>query len=181
MKLHRKLDRKLKLAQEVFELTREVKVNAARAIAAVHDGRKVTLDRKKKRKLDSVLKKHPEALVFSGSNAMLAYQEYGEAAMLISIVKNNRLAKVDIPPASYLTALGDVTGELKRRFLEELINGNETEAKRLLRHAVKIKNELSTYDYPDYIVPGLRRKKDQARYTINSMLETLAKSHSASK
>lgn len=181
MSLKSDLDKKSKLAQTVFDLSRLVKVNACKVAAAVHDGRKLSIDEKNKKKLDRLVTKNPQVLLFAGNKIMLAYQEYAESKILVSIVKDNKIPSLDVPAEVYLTGLGDAVGELKRKFLEELVSGNVKEAKRILKHAIKIHDMLGAYDYPDYIVPGLRRKKDQTRYQVNSMLEVLAGSHSANK
>ncbi len=174
--LREELDRRHGIVQDAFELAHQLKVSAARSAAALHDGRTEKLDEEAKKSLDELVRKEPFLMGPAGGQIMLAYQEYAETKILLSIVKNGKMPDVDVPPESFVTGMGDAVGELKRRFLEELVAGDREEAKRILDAALEIHDKLKAYDYPDYLVRGLRRKKDQARQQVNSMLEALAKS-----
>jgi len=180
MKISAELDKKSKLANYAFELSRKLRVSASRAIAAVHDNRIEAVDEAAKKRLDDLTAKAPFLFSVAGSQIFVSYQEYAEAKMLLGIVKNDRIPAIAVPPEALLTGMGDAVGELKRKFLEELIAGNRTKAKKLLDHAKKIHDELSLYDYPDSIVPGLRRKKDETRIQVNSMLEAYLSSQRGS-
>jgi translin len=52
---------------------------------------------------------------------------------------------------------------MRRRCLDELRRGNTTEAERLLEAMDEIYDLLVTFDFPDAITGGLRRRVDQLR------------------
>lgn len=99
-----------------------------------------------------------------------AEQEYAEATVVLSLITRRKIptpGEVGVEPANYLTGLGDVTGELRRHILDLVREGSPTEGEPFLAAMEDIYYLLCTFDYPEAITRGLRRKKDLAR----SMLE----------
>lgn len=68
-----------------------------------------------------------------------------------------------IPYPAYLNGLCEAASEMRRRCLDQLRHGDTTEAERLLGAMDEIYDMLGTFDFPDAITGGLRRRVDQLR------------------
>jgi translin len=66
----------------------------------------------------------------------------------------------------YLTGLADVVGELRRAVLDVLRSENVEHAETYLHHMESIFESLVALDYPNALVPDLRRKCDVARSLV---------------
>jgi len=64
---------------------------------------------------------------------------------------------------AYLNGLCEAASEMRRRCLDQLRHGNTAEAERLLEAMDDIYDLLGTFDFPDAITGGLRRRVDQLR------------------
>lgn len=64
---------------------------------------------------------------------------------------------------AYLNGLCEAASEMRRRCLDELRRGNTVEAERLLEAMDEIYDVLGTFDFPNAITGGLRRRVDQLR------------------
>jgi translin len=64
---------------------------------------------------------------------------------------------------AYLNGLCEAASEMRRRCLDELRRGNTAEAERLLEAMDEVYDVLVTFDFPDAITGGLRRRVDQLR------------------
>ncbi len=64
---------------------------------------------------------------------------------------------------AYLNGLCEAASEMRRRCLDELRRANITEAERLLGTMDEIYDLLVTFDFPNAITGGLRRRVDQLR------------------
>ena len=64
---------------------------------------------------------------------------------------------------AYLNGLCEAASEMRRRCLDELRRGDTAEAERLLQTMDDIYDMLGTFDFPDAITGGLRRRVDQLR------------------
>lgn len=98
-----------------------------------------------------------------------AYQELTEAANLLSLLRDGVYEppkKYGTPPRAFLTGLADTVGELRRAVLDSLRNDDVERAALLLRFMEEILDELGTFDFPNALVPDLRRKCDVARSII---------------
>jgi translin len=99
----------------------------------------------------------------------VAYQELTEAANLLSIIEENKFTPPDkykIPSRPYLTGLADVIGELRRAALDFLRQDDVARAESLLGFMDEILEGLQTFDYPNALVPDLRRKCDVGRSLV---------------
>jgi len=103
--------------------------------------------------------------------------EYVEAVELYSILSESRIRgaeELGVHPVPFLLGLADVIGELKRVSLELLAEGKEDESRRLLEVAESIYESLMGFaEYPDAILPGLRRKLDVYRKVLGDWREIL--------
>jgi translin len=95
-----------------------------------------------------------------------ALKEFAEASILYSLVLFDQLPEpetLNVGEATYLQGLAEVTGELRRRCLDNLRHGNTHQAEKLLDYMDEIYAILITMDYPDAITGGLRRLTDIVR------------------
>lgn len=93
-------------------------------------------------------------------------QELGEATILYHLLKHDSLPKakeIGINVVDYAYALADVVGELRRSILKSIRLEEMQRAKQLLTYMEDIYNYLFTLDYPSGLIPGLRKKTDNAR------------------
>ncbi len=114
------------------------------------------------------LKPYPE-LYYTGSTYN-AVSEYVEAAVFYHLVAEGRLPgpeDLSVPPVPYLQGLGDVVGELRRLALDLLRRGRLGDAWTMLEYMEDIYMALRGLDYPDSLLPGLRRKTDVARRLVD--------------
>ncbi len=117
-------------------------------------------------------------------NLDVAYQELAEASNLLSLVENGEFAppeEYSIPVRAYLTGLADTVGELRRASLDLLRNDGLERAEKLLAFMEEILEELQTFDYPNALVPDLRRKCDVARGIIERTRGDLTRAVGQSK
>jgi translin len=99
----------------------------------------------------------------------IAYQEIAEAANLLSLLRHHTYTPPEeygIPTRAYLTGLADTVGELRRAVLDTLREEEVDSSMKLLGFMEEILDELHTFDFPNALVPELRRKCDVARSII---------------
>jgi len=70
---------------------------------------------------------------------------------------------LEVPYPAYLNGLCEAASEMRRRCLDELRRGDTAEAERLLEAMDEVYDVLVTFDFPDAITGGLRRRVDQLR------------------
>jgi translin len=99
----------------------------------------------------------------------IAYQELAEAVNVLHILEKGEAVppvEYNIPSREYLTGLADTIGELRRAVLESLRNGRTEKGVTLLATMESIYEGLNSFDFPNALVPDLRRKSDVARTLI---------------
>lgn len=95
-----------------------------------------------------------------------AVKELAEAHLTRALFRGDPLpgpADLSIDPIPWLHGLGESVGELRRRLLDLLREGEVEEAERLLEAMDDIVDQLAEIDYPDGMTHGLRRTTDVAR------------------
>jgi translin len=95
-----------------------------------------------------------------------AFKEYAEARLVFALAQDEDLPwpeELGLEPATYMQGLAEASGELRRRCLDQLRQGQSPEAERLLCLMDDIFTVLVTMDYPDAVTGGLRRLTDIAR------------------
>jgi translin len=114
-------------------------------------------------------KEYPE-IVYGGISSA-ALQEYSEAAIFITLVKESRFVTPDeirVPFVDYILGLADVIGEYRRLTLDALRVGDAVKGDECLRTMDEIYVELTALDEAYMLVPGLRRKCDIARKILEA-------------
>lgn len=93
-------------------------------------------------------------------------KELVEAHLMVALAKDAPLPNAEalaVPSATYLGGLCEAASELRRRCLDLLRRGRTEEAQRLLGAMDDIYDLLVTFDFPDAVTGGLRRRVDQLR------------------
>lgn len=93
-------------------------------------------------------------------------KELAEAHLTMALVKGTSLPgpeDLDVPSAAYLGGLAEAASELRRHILDLLRRGRTEEAEELLAAMDTVYATLTTFDFPDAITGGLRRRVDQLR------------------
>ena len=99
----------------------------------------------------------------------VAYQELAEAATLLALLRDNVVIspeEYEIPSRPFLTGLADTVGELRRATLESLRHDKVQQAEQLLGLMEEILEEIGALDFPNALIPDLRRKCDVARALV---------------
>jgi translin len=114
--------------------------------------------------LQEALVPYPDLL--SAGYTQDALKELVEAHVTFALASN---APIPEPEALgmcysvYLNGLCEGASEIRRRCLDEMRRGDTAEAERLLEAMDEIYDILVTFDFPDAITGGLRRRVDQLR------------------
>jgi len=120
--------------------------------------------------IESASSEIPSSDFVSKSKMMdIAYQELTEAANVLSLIEQGKYTppeEYQIPSRPYLNGLADVIGELRRAALDYLRLNEVEKAENLLNSMEDILEGLQSFDYPNALVPDLRRKCDVGRSLI---------------
>lgn len=98
-----------------------------------------------------------------------AQVEFAEVSILYAVLHD---AQVPTPPdlkignVAYLKGVGDATGELRRHILDLIRKGRPEEGQKYLDIMDEYYTQMMSFDYPDAIMHGLRKKTDVARSLI---------------
>ncbi|MEM1928214.1 MAG: haloacid dehalogenase [Acidilobaceae archaeon] len=102
--------------------------------------------------------------------------EYVEASIVLKIAEGSDIESHEellVPPVPYLQGVADAVGELRRLSLLAVKRGDFSEAWRLAEWMEAILEALQQLDYPDALIPGVRRKVDAARRLVDDTLAFL--------
>ena len=163
-------DEQEELREKALDISRQVVRASARAIAAMHRGDAGVADEMLEEaraglvRLKKTVKSDP--LWLNSGIVQSAWQEYCEARLLEGILKRENLPtpeELKIPYQPYLGAMADVSGELRRRVLDLIRADRVADAERLLGIMEEIHEFLMSFDYPDAILPGMKRRQDMVR------------------
>ena len=95
-----------------------------------------------------------------------ALKELTEAHVTLALASNSSVPDPEtlgVAYPAYLNGLCEAASEMRRRCLDELRRGDTAEAERLLEAMDEVYDVLVTFDFPDAITGGLRRRVDQLR------------------
>ncbi|MEM2874561.1 MAG: hypothetical protein QW567_00830 [Candidatus Hadarchaeales archaeon] len=159
--------------ERILQISRDVVRASSRCISALHRGESeiagklLAEARKKLKRLESEVKGVPE-LLQSGITES-AQQEYCEAMLFHTYIHKGKVLgpeEVGIPYRPYLGGLSDMVGELRRYALDLMREGKVAKASEVLNTMDEILGTLMEFDYPEAILPGMRRKQDMVRTTV---------------
>lgn len=172
--ISRHLEEKDQAREEALALTRVVVRRSGAAIRSVHRGeldRALDLADRAGEDLAAILnllKEHPDVR-YSGL-VDGAEQEYAEARIVYALITEERMPtpqEVGVEMTSYLAGLGDAVGELRRHILDLIRLGRPEEGEVHLAAMEEIYHLLISFDYPDAVTKGMRRKGDVARSLLD--------------
>jgi translin len=172
-RIHQSFEARTAARDRVLSQARTLTRHCANAIRAVHRNerplaeRHLAEGRKLAESFHATLDDYPD-LYYVGYTQD-ALKEYAEASIVYALVNGDELPtpeELGLEYATYLQGLAEAAGELRRRCLDILLNGDSREAERLLALMDDIYAVLVTMDYPDAITGGLRRLTDIARSII---------------
>lgn len=110
--------------------------------------------------------------------------EYVEAMLFYSLITEGELLRLDqlpVDPVPYVQGLLDLVGEIKRHILDLLRKEEYERAMELFDVVEIIYENTRTLDFPEPILPGVRRKVDVARTVTESLRTLLTDLHSRKK
>lgn len=179
-KIEKHIDGKDIIRETALRDSRNIIINCRKCIQRIHQNKIKEADEllKKASKtlsdLYDVTKPFPDL-----SNAGFvenAAQEYVEAYCLNNILKGKDLPdpdKLQTTYTSYLQGLCDVVGELRRKALDTILNGEPKQAQQYLVIMEDIYDAILRFDYPSSLIP-IKRKQDIARSLIEKTRGELA-------
>jgi translin len=156
--------------EEAYRLQREVTRAAASTIRALH--------RRQWAEAETLLAEagrlcaamnaaaRPAPAVYVGGFVADAQKEFAEAALLRAMLMGRpapTFGDLDIEPAPWLNGLAEAGGELRRAILDELQRRDHARAAELVAQLGEIYDLLVTFDYPDALIYGLKRRLDMVR------------------
>ncbi len=160
----------------LIKSSRDVIRESGYVITDIHAGNinkakeRIIMLRSMVKELIAKVKDHPELMY--GGTMYNALAEYVEAEVFFSIITSLRIPnfkELEVHPIPYIQGLLDVVGELKR-YVVDLIRSNDMErAWRMFSVAEAIYEACKSLDYPEALVPGLRRKVDIARNVVEAL------------
>jgi len=169
-RIHQSMELRTKMRDQALAQARQLTRFSAHAVRAIHrnehEAAYENLDEARKlvKGLQSDLSGFPE-LFFAGYTQD-AIKEFAEASITVALIENRPLPapeELGVEHATYLNGLAEAAGELRRRCLDIIRQGYDTEAGRLLECMDDIYETLVTMDYPDAVTYGLRRQTDITR------------------
>ncbi|TXT56697.1 MAG: hypothetical protein BAJATHORv1_20290 [Candidatus Thorarchaeota archaeon] len=161
------------IREKALPLTRDAVRKCSKSIKSTHRG-EYDKARKFLDEADVMIKEAQKQLTqsqFLSKTKILntAYQELSEAANFLSLITKGEFVQpdeFDIPGRPYMTGLADTVGELRRAVLDTLRDNELEKSERYLQLMEEIFDELHTLDFPNALIPDLRRKCDVARGII---------------
>lgn len=171
--VHTSFETRTKVRDEMLKQARFLTRNCANAIRAVHRMEHETAQQHiaEARILAESLSKnrqeHPD--FFYAGYTQDALKEYAEANLTYAFVNRQTIPTpedINLEPVAYLKGMAEAAGELRRRCLDVLRQGDSEEAIYLLDTMDEIYTALVTMDYPDAITGGLRRLTDILRSLV---------------
>jgi len=182
--IRKNLDEKEKARESALKSTREIVRTCRTAISKMHSGGDFTEDlamaSRRFSDLREELSAHPD-LLFAGYSVS-AQQELAEAEILRAAISGDGLPSPDdigVSDEAYILGIADAIGELRRSFLEALMRDEIAGARSLLAKTEEFFEFLTSFDYPDALVP-VKRKQDIARSILEKCRGELALAHQMS-
>ena len=181
-KIEREITEKEKVREETLKLSRKVVLNCRRAIQRIHQNdfkeasRLLGETKDILMRLSDGVKEHPD--LFYTGYVENASQEFVEALCFLSIMEDKPLPDPDdlsVSYISYLQGLCDLIGELRRKTLSSIIEGEPDT--RYLAMMEEIYNAILRFDYPSALIP-IKRKQDVARSLIEKTRGEIAVANS---
>jgi len=171
--LRKEIDADDQVREKVLPLSRQAVRKCSESIKMTHKKKfakaKKLLEEAHKIITSAVSEMPASAFVSKSKNMDIAYQELAEAANVLSLIERGEYTlpeEYQIPSRPYLNGLADVIGELRRASLDYLRQDDVNKAEQLLGTMEDVLEGLQSFDYPNALVPDLRRKCDVGRSIV---------------
>jgi translin len=118
----------------------------------------------KLKQCDALLREYPD--IYYAGFLQDAQKEYVEAQATFALILGRPLPDPDdlnVGYASFLSGMGEAIGELRRHILDIIRKGDLAGGEHFLAAMDEIYYLLTSFDFPEAIMPGLRRITDVAR------------------
>jgi translin len=169
-RVRRDFERRNEARDATLQRTRELIRICSTAIRASHRNEWEDAQRLLKeadeaaRALSASLQPYPD-LFFAGYTQD-ALKELAEANATLAMAQGRSIPSPEdmaVPFPAYLNGLCEAASEMRRRCLDEIRRDNLAAAERLLQAMDEVYDVLGSFDFPDAITGGLRRRVDQLR------------------
>ena len=163
--------------EDIIACSREITRSSKQAISALHrnDTKQATLLLKSAeelvKKLGEIVHKKPELLGVGAYGACL--QEYAEAKCYFGYVIEHKIPtrkEISVDSENYLLGVCDLTGELERRSVHSVINGNISEVQVIWEVVNSIYEKFLSFDLKN---GELRKKSDSIKWNLKRIEEIL--------
>ncbi len=156
--------------ETAYKLSREIVRSSSATIKHMHRG-EVDEARAQLEETRTLTRQMQDALldvpgISRGGFVGDAEKEYVEAAIVVACIAGDALptpADLQVEGAVWLNGLSEVVGELRRHVLDLIREGEPEQAEQHLDAMDDIYHVIMSFDYPDAITLGLRRRSDAAR------------------
>jgi len=157
--------------EELLKILREMRIHSTKSVALIHAGKteEASLELQKAVELLEKVNSYriyPEIYFYLSNDAM---QELVEAIVFKNAISGEFTFDInlEVTPSAFLNGFADAVGELRRYALTKLIEGDFQTAQRMLEIMERIYEHLMEFtSFPEKLVPGLRKKLDVARMSI---------------
>lgn len=159
--------------EEAYTTSREIVQSASATIKAVHRGEfdeareQVAHTRELHDRMMAAVAASP-AIGYAGFVGDAA-REYAEAAQVLALIADRELpapAELGVDCADWLNGLGDTVGELRRHVLDLIRHDAVEVAEVYLEIMDELLQTIMSFDYPESVTKGLRKRSDQARGAV---------------
>jgi translin len=148
--------------EETIQLSRSIIKESKLVIYAIHRGDKPSLD-----KISTMVKELKREHTTGIEN--VAVQEYVEAVCFYYYIFENKLPtrkELEVDSESYLLGLCDLTGELMRRAVKDVIEGKKENALKITKVVEEIYGEFLQFDLRN---GELRKKSDSIKWNLQKL------------
>jgi translin len=179
-KIEKQINDKDEARERALRFSRTIIITCRKAIQKIHQNKydeAKTLIKKASASLAELYdstKNFPD--LYNAGFVENASQEFVEAHCLFNILQGKDLPDPDsiqTTYTSYLTGLCDVVGELRRKALDTILDGEQKKAVEFLTIMEEIYDAVLRFDYPSSLVP-IKRKQDIARGLVEKTRGELA-------
>jgi len=183
-KIQIEFEHKDSVREQTLRLCRETIRACSTAIKSIHRGdydagkKLLTIAGDSISRISIITKEHQD--IYHSGYVTSAQQEYTEAAVILDFLENGTMPDPDtlgVEYGAYLCGLADAVGEIRRYVLDSLRLDRKCDFEKMLSTMDSIYMTLMSFDYPDAITNGLRRKTDVARALVEKTRGDLTIAH----
>jgi len=179
-KIEKNIDDKDRIREKALRFSREIIIGCRKAIQCIHQDLMKDSESYIKKASDKLFELYDLTMnhseLYHSGFIENAAQEYVEAHCLYNIMQGKNLPdpdKIQTTYSAYLKGLCDVVGELRRKSLDSILDGESEKANDYLILMEDIYNAIIRFDYPSGLIP-IKKKQDMVRGIIEKTRGELA-------